>query len=77
MLRRARLARGLSQRMACRACGNISRWHLRNLEGGLRCPSESVAQLLIERLDLTATQAGLVRSAAIPDVGRDYPGPPL
>jgi hypothetical protein len=45
------------------------------LDHGQRVPSTVVAELLIEGYKLSYGEAGLVRSAALPGVGRDWRPP--
>jgi transcriptional regulator with XRE-family HTH domain len=73
VLRAARLARGWSYRVAADRIG-ISFGFLAELERGNRCPSESVAWLLVDRLGLSGGAAAAVCAAAVPDAGRDWPG---
>ena len=74
-LRRGRAERGLGLRATARAAG-LSPGYLSMLEHGHRSPSESVAEALVNALRLTGDDAETIRSAAIPDVGRDWTEPP-
>lgn len=73
VLRRARKARGWTYRAAAKHIG-IATGYLCELEHGRRCPSETVAGLLVSVLGLGGADAALVWSEAVPDVGRDFPG---
>jgi hypothetical protein len=53
----------------------VSSSYLAMLEGGHRVPSTVVAEALIEGYDLTDAKAALVRSVALPHVGRDWRPP--
>jgi transcriptional regulator with XRE-family HTH domain len=48
--------------------------HLGHMEHGRRAPSKSIAERLIEVLGLPSDLAERLRSAAIPNAGRDWPG---
>jgi transcriptional regulator with XRE-family HTH domain len=50
----------------------VSFGYLAMLEGGHRVPSTVVAEVLIEGYRLTYDQADLLRSVALPEVGRDW-----
>jgi transcriptional regulator with XRE-family HTH domain len=75
ILARARARSGLSVRQMARRAG-ISFGYLSMLERGRRCPSQSVALALAVALELDAAERAALYEAAIPNVGRDYPGPP-
>jgi hypothetical protein len=49
--------------------------YLAMLEQGRRVPSTVVAEVLIEGYDLSDAEACLVRSVALPRVGRDWHPP--
>ena len=68
----ARRRRGWPVSRAAEAAG-ISRPHLSLLERGLRRPSKSVAERIIEALAMTPAEAKAVRSVAVPLAGRDSP----
>jgi transcriptional regulator with XRE-family HTH domain len=71
-LRDGRIRRGWSQTRAADETG-VSRPHLSLLERGLRRPSSSVAEDLINAYEMTDAEAGAVRAIAVPWAGRDSP----
>jgi Helix-turn-helix len=71
-LRDARLRRGWSISRAAEETG-ISRPHLSLLERGLRRPSESVAQDIIDGYRMTPFEAGALSEIAVAWAGRDSP----
>jgi transcriptional regulator with XRE-family HTH domain len=71
-LRRGRQRRGWSMTAAAKHSG-VSRPMISLLERGLRRPSESVAEDLIDAYGLDAVDALAVRSVALSLVGRDSP----
>jgi transcriptional regulator with XRE-family HTH domain len=73
VLWRRREARGWTQRDVASRVG-IDRAYLAHLEAGRRAPSRSVAEALIAVLALPADLAEQLRSAAVPNAGRDWPG---
>lgn len=72
VLRAARLRADLGLREAARSIG-ITSGYLAALEGGHRCPSRSVADLLATVLNLDDSERGVLFSAAVTDAGRDHP----
>lgn len=73
VLAAARHRRGWSQRTAAARIG-VSNGYLAMLETDRRAPSRTVAEALIETLDLSGDDADIVDDAAVEDAGRDYPG---
>lgn len=71
-LRSGRTRRGWSISEAARRSG-VSRPMISLLERGLRRPSQSTAQDLIEAYELTGQEARAVWAIGIPFVGRDSP----
>lgn len=76
VLATGRRRRNLSQRGLAAAVG-VSPGYVAMLETDRRAPSESVADSLILTLRLDGGDRLAVLDAAIPDVGRDWPGPGL
>lgn len=74
IFRHARRRRGWSYRAAAKELG-IALGYVAMLDKGQRVPSTVVAEVLIEGYDLTDDEACLVRSVAIPHVGRDWRPP--
>ncbi len=72
MLAQSRRDRGWSQVTAA-ANLRISRRMIGMLEAGQRVPSVSLAEVLIDGYHLDAGDADLLRSVALPGVGRDSP----
>lgn len=73
ILAAGRRRRSMSQRDLAAAAG-ISAGYVAMLETEQRAPSESVAAALIEALRLSGDDLLVLLDAAIPDVGRDWPG---
>lgn len=73
VLRRARLARGMSYGQLAQRIGT-SAPYLYRLEQHERAPSQTMAELIVQALGLDGDDAALVRSAGVPGAGRDYPG---
>jgi transcriptional regulator with XRE-family HTH domain len=71
-LRHGRQRRGWTLTAAAKHSG-VSRPMISLLERGLRRPSESVAEDLIDAYELTGPEANAVRSIALELVGRDSP----
>jgi hypothetical protein len=74
ILSQGRKGRGWSYRTAARQMG-LSVGMVWMLDHGQRVPSTVVAELLIEGYKLSYAEADLVRSAALPHVGRDWRPP--
>jgi transcriptional regulator with XRE-family HTH domain len=72
ILAQARAERGWSCAAAAARLG-ISRRMLGMLEHGQRVPSVVLAEALIAGYDLDVDQAHMLRSTALPNVGRDSP----
>lgn len=71
-LRSARLRLGLSYRAAAQRAG-LQHGYLCELEHSNRCPSVTVARVLIDALRLDAAVAARLLQEARPDAGRDSP----
>jgi hypothetical protein len=71
MLGNARLRRGYRLREAARI-GGISAAHLCLLETGQRTPSRTMADVLVELLDLTDDEQEQLYAAAVDDAGRGH-----
>lgn len=74
ILAAGRRRRNLSQRQLAATVG-ISAGYVAMLETDRRAPSESIAAALIEALRLSGDDLLVLLDAAIPNVGRDWPGP--
>jgi transcriptional regulator with XRE-family HTH domain len=72
ILAAARLRRGLRGREAARLLG-ISAGYLVGLESGQRCPSATIAERLVEVLELDDAERAVLIGAAVDDAGRDHP----
>jgi ribosome-binding protein aMBF1 (putative translation factor) len=72
-LRSARTAARISGRELARRI-HVDHSHVARMLRGESCPSQSVAERLIDELKLTREAAAVVRSAAVPGAGQDYPG---
>ncbi|MEV8036730.1 helix-turn-helix transcriptional regulator [Streptomyces sp. NPDC086182] len=72
MLRGARERQGLGVRELARLVG-LSAGYAAHLEAGSRCPSWTVAERLIEVLQLNDAEQGQLQQAAVTDAGRDHP----
>lgn len=72
VLRAARQRAGLGLRELGRLVG-LSPGYLVNLEGGLRCPSRTVAVRLADALGLAEGERAVLMGAAVGDAGLDHP----
>ena len=72
MLSQARMRAGWRRREAARILG-VSPTYLFNLEAGLRAPSRTMAQILVDGLYLGDEERALLLDAAVADAGADSP----
>jgi transcriptional regulator with XRE-family HTH domain len=69
----ARESSGLSNREVAERAG-VDPSYLSKLVRGTRCPSQAVAERLVDALGLSSAEAEALREAAVSDRGKSRPG---